>query len=331
MHFLPKTLSLALALLASTLLASPPQIIFDTDTYTDIDDVGALAVLHALADAGECQILATIVCTRGAPSSGIVELVNSHYGRPSLPIAVNRELGVGPLKNGDRNPYYKLYLDMVKAKAASLKYPSSESAPDANTVYRQILASKPDSSVTVCSVGFTTNLRRLLETKPDSISPLSGKDLVAKKVKAWYAMACKFPSGSEYNSRTDWESSRIAFRDWPTPIYFLDFNYGFDVRCGASVARLPDNSSPVRHVYRNALKYWGETETGHPSWDQIAVLAAVRGWQRYFGVERGTFTIPDATGRNHWTPSPQGNHYVLTEKTPRPEIAKIIESLMSTK
>lgn len=36
----------------------PKKIIFETDMCFDVDDVGALAVLHTLADNGEAEILA---------------------------------------------------------------------------------------------------------------------------------------------------------------------------------------------------------------------------------------------------------------------------------
>ena len=42
-----------------------PKIIFDTDMVEDFDDVGAVAVLHAFADEGKCEILAIGTCTRG--------------------------------------------------------------------------------------------------------------------------------------------------------------------------------------------------------------------------------------------------------------------------
>lgn len=42
----------------------------------DFDDVGALACLHALADAGECEILATISSTRGNASVAAIEVIN---------------------------------------------------------------------------------------------------------------------------------------------------------------------------------------------------------------------------------------------------------------
>jgi hypothetical protein len=41
--------------------AAPVKVIFDTDTETDCDDAGAMAVLHSLADRGECEILATVI------------------------------------------------------------------------------------------------------------------------------------------------------------------------------------------------------------------------------------------------------------------------------
>ncbi len=311
--------------------ADVPKIIFDSDMYTDFDDVGAMATLHALADAGECEILGTLVCTRKSPSSGMVEIINDYYGRGDLPIGAPRELGTGPDVDA-RAPTtvpFRIYAETV-AKTPNLRYPTSDKAPDANEVYRRLLAAAPDGSVTILSVGFTTNLRRLLETKADAISPLAGPALVAKKVKAWYAMACRYPTGFEYNSGHDAASSKIVLAEWPTPVYFLDFLYGEKVKCGTVVAKRQDAVNPVRDVFKRALTaYYKGLDHGHCAWDEVTVLAAVRGWQKYFGVERGTFAIVDAKGNNAWTPSATGNHYVLTEKTPRPEVARIIDELMA--
>ncbi len=43
---------------------TPVRILFDTDIGPDYDDVGALTLLHAFADSGECTILATIASNR---------------------------------------------------------------------------------------------------------------------------------------------------------------------------------------------------------------------------------------------------------------------------
>ena len=46
---------------------------------------------------------------------------------------------------------------------------------------RKILSEQPDGSVSIAQVGFFTNLSRLLDSKPDKTSPLSGRELIAKK------------------------------------------------------------------------------------------------------------------------------------------------------
>ena len=50
------TLLLVVGLLAGITIASPVPILFDTDMDTDCDDVGAMAILHTLADRGEEEI-----------------------------------------------------------------------------------------------------------------------------------------------------------------------------------------------------------------------------------------------------------------------------------
>ncbi len=52
----------AFLLLAPSLPASEPvRVILDTDMASDCDDAGALAVLNALADCGEAEIVAVVI------------------------------------------------------------------------------------------------------------------------------------------------------------------------------------------------------------------------------------------------------------------------------
>ena len=62
------------------------KIIFDTDVGGDVDDAGALAVLHALADRKEIEILAIGVVIGHEDAVPYVDAVNTWYGRPDLPI-----------------------------------------------------------------------------------------------------------------------------------------------------------------------------------------------------------------------------------------------------
>ena len=315
----------------------PVKVIFDTDMYTDFDDAGALACLHAMADAGECEILATISNTRDCMSVAMCEIINAYYGRPDIPVGCSKNIG----KSGTGPEHIKRYGATVKKYAKWVKHLNSNDAPDANTVYRRALAAQPDHSVVICSVGFLTNLRRLLETKPDDFSPLDGKALVAQKVKLWVAMACRYPNGREYNSANDPESSRIALENWPTPVVFTDFEYGRDCFAGRAIAESGRTDSPVADVFAGNIPTREEIRRdsalqlrrsygmgGRSAWDETAVLIAVRGTDRYFNTVRGTYRMVGNDGENEWAPDENGPHLRVTEKLAKAEVAKIIDELM---
>ena len=169
-----------------------------------------------------------------------------------------------------------------------------------------------------------------------------GKTLVAKKVKCWVAMACKYPAGKEYNSRWDAESSRIALENWPTPIIFTDFEYGKDCFAGRAIAEMEGPRNPVKDVFKGNLPSREEIRRdparqlrrcfgmgGRAAWDETAVLIAVRGTERYFNVERGTYRMVGDDGSNEWAPDAEnGPHLRVTEKLSKAEVARIIDGLM---
>ena len=352
--------TLLLSLLASAVLplfASPVKVILDTDMITDFDDVGALACLHALADAGECEILATVSCTRGNASTAAIGVINGYYGRAELPVGCAKGMGVigayagakekvdpaSPLGekgkgDGGHYKYRKLALDYPQW----VKYLDSDTAPDANEVYRKALAGAPDKSVVICSIGSLTNMRRLIETQPDDISPLTGRDLVEKKVIKWVAMACRYPKGKEYNSQYDGQSSRIALENWPTPVVFSDWQYGGDVYAGRAIAEMEGPRNPVKDVFAGNIPSREEVRQdpgkwrdrcfgmgGRAAWDETAVLAAIRGEESYFNVHRGTYKMIGDTGENVWIPDEEnGPHLRLAEKVNKIEVAKIIDELI---
>lgn len=315
----------------------PVKVIFDTDMYTDFDDAGALACLHALADAGECEILATVANTRDCLSVAMCEIINTFYGRPGIPVGCSKEIG----RTGAEKAHLLRYEATVKKYAKWVKHMNSNAAPDANRVYREILAAQPDNSVVICSVGFLTNMRRLLETKADEISPLDGKALVAKKVKKWVAMACKYPHGTEYNSMIDPASSAIALKEWPTPIVFTDYEYGRDIFSGRALAEASVKDNPVADVFAGNIPSRDEIRRdparhlrraygmgGRSAWDQTAVLIAVRGTDELFNTSRGTYRMVGEKGENEWAPAEDGPHVRVTEKAAKADVGRLIDELM---
>jgi len=151
-------------------------IIFDTDIGTDVDDAGALAILHTLADQGEAKILATMSANQNRWSAPAIDVINTYYGREDMPTGSSK---TGP----DPEEWYH---DDVPDYPHDLT--TSDDAPDAVALYRKILAAQPDQSVTIVVVGWLTNMADLLNSKPDRYSPLAGRELVKAKVKELVAM-----------------------------------------------------------------------------------------------------------------------------------------------
>ena len=308
----------------------PVKVIFDTDMYTDFDDAGALACLHALADAGECEILATVSNTRDCMSVAMCEIINAYYGRPDIPVGCVKGMGLG---NERGSAHERRYGATVRKYAKWVKHANSSDAPDAVEVYRKVLSAQPDDSVVICSVGFLTNMRKLVE---------SDRDLVARKVKLWVAMACSYPNGREYNSMKDWESSKAALENWPTPVVFTDFQYGMDCFAGRAIAESEVKDSPVADVFRGNMPTREEIGRdagrhlrscngmpGRSAWDETAVLIAVRGTEPYFNVHRGTYRMVGDRGDDEWIPDEEnGPHVRITEKMNKLEVGKVIDELI---
>src|SRR3954467_15871720 len=66
----------------------PLPVIFDSDMGPDYDDVGAITLLHALADSGQAKILATIASTKYDGVACVMSVFNTYFNRPGIPIAV---------------------------------------------------------------------------------------------------------------------------------------------------------------------------------------------------------------------------------------------------
>jgi inosine-uridine nucleoside N-ribohydrolase len=298
---------------------SLPAVILDTDIGPDYDDVGAMAVLHALADSGQVVPLAVIASNSHELVVPAIDILNTYFGRPDLPTGAPKGEGV---------PYAKATQGWPELIAE--KYPhkikSSADAPDAVETYRKILSEQPDSSVTIVTVGFLTNMAALLDSKSDSFSSLSGKELVTQKVKRLVSMAGRFPKGREYNVFIDSVASEKVFTQWPTEVIFSGFEIGMKVVTGQRVIHNDALNSPVKDVYAKAMSFSKGDSLGRMSWDQTAVLIAVKGAEPYFGLQRGHY-VPEG-GNNAWRDDPDGPHAYMTFKRPVEEITETIENLM---
>jgi inosine-uridine nucleoside N-ribohydrolase len=299
----------------------PVRLIFDTDMDTDCDDAGALGMLHALADAGEVEILATVVSSHFPYSAAAVDVINTYYGRPDLPIGVPKRPGAS-IHRGSRY-----------ARQLAEEFPhsvrSNYEAEDAVTVYRRILASQADTSVVIVTVGYVTNIRHLLESGPDQWSPLSGIELVRQKAKSLVSMGGAYPAhtdaGEWGNFKPDPIATNVVVRSWPRPLIFAGQEIGDHILTGRALADTP-NTNPVRRAYELFLGGAGLTR---PSWDQTAVLHAIRPDAGLWAEVNGHYNRIFPDGTNEWISSRASNHIYLVQVAESQEIMRIVEGLMA--
>jgi len=322
MKYLVFCLQLCLFLTAACSVKNDPQpvkIIFDTDLGPDYDDVGALAILHAMADSGKAEILATISSNKHELVVPSIEVINTWFGRPDLPVGA--PAGEGAVMGSSQH-----WADSITARYEHRTKSTSE-APDAVKVYRKILSGSPEKSVTIVTVGFLTNLSDLLKSPPDEISTLSGRELIESRVSRLVSMAGHFPAGREFNVFIDSAASKYAFENWPGEIIFTGFEIGREILTGLRLIKSPVQNSPVKDVFRISIPLSQEDTNGRMSWDETAVIIAVYGTDGFFDTKRGTITVSE-DGSNTWKDDPEGLHRYVIQKMPVDELTRFIEDRM---
>lgn len=295
------------------------KIIFDTDLGPDYDDVGALAFLHAMADSGKAEILATVSSNKHELVAPSINVINTYFGRSELPVGA-------PKTNGANLGSSQHWADSIVEKYPhSIK--STSEVEDAVDIYRKALSNQPDRSVTIVTVGFLTNLNNLLNSKPDNNSLLTGEELIIKKVKRLVSMAGKFPEGKEFNICTDSAASKFVYENWPGEIIFTGFEIGSEIHTGLKLIKSDIKNSPVKDVFRISIPLSEEDKDGRMSWDETAVLIGVYGTDNFFDTARGKIIInPD--GSNKWEDDPEGKHVYVKQKMPLTQITSFIEARM---
>lgn len=301
---------LVLFVMLSFARAQPVPLIYDTDMGNDIDDALALAVIHALESRGECKLIGVTLTKDNRWAAPYVDLVNTFYGRGDIPIGAVR----GGKEPGDGD--YIRAVAEKKAPDGGPLYPrdltDGRNAPEAVELLRRLLAAQPDGSVVIAQVGFSTNLARLLDSKPDSHSPLAGRELAAKKVRMLAVMGGAFPSVmAEYNIKIDQPASAKLFAEWPTPIEVSGFEIGETILYSAASIE-NDFRYVEHHPVADAYRHYKKMPYDRETWDLTAVLQAIRPGRDYFGLSRpGTIRV-DGQSLTHFLPSEQGKHRFLT-------------------
>jgi hypothetical protein len=162
--------------------------------------------------------------------------------------------------------------------------------------------------VSICSVGFAVCLAQLLESVGDAYSPLSGVELVRRKVKCLYIQGGSFGLSPEpdYNFLQGMGFAKTFFRLWPSDVDII-----FDpMETGNGIEYLPEqvisdvswtDYHPIKQVYMTC-----NCDTGQMMWDPLTVINAVEGDDLFMLSERGIVGLND-DGSVSFTLSATGN------------------------
>ncbi len=261
-----------------SLLASPPKIIFDTDITGDVDDVLALAMCHALADRGACELLGVTISKQHPLTVPFIDAQNTFHGRPDLPIGVTRDPNAQQRESK--------YLKLVESGTYPHDLKRNEDAPEAVALLRDLLSAQPDGSVTVVSVGIASNLANLLKAP-------GGIELIQAKVKSLSLMAGAFTfcNGTNYHLEANVVNGigymQTVADQWPesVPIFWSGFEIGEALPFPRRAIKQDLNYLP-HHLVKEAYLLHSGPEHDRPCWDQSSVLQAVYPDRDFFGLSQ---------------------------------------------
>jgi inosine-uridine nucleoside N-ribohydrolase len=287
-------------------------VIFETDMGNDVDDVLALDMLYKLQDQGRVRLLGISSNKDNPYSIELLRIMDHWYGYPGIPL--------GKVKNGinstaDAKDYAQAVYDYRRnGKYVFRKYlGDSSNIMESVALYRKLLSTQPDGSVRIISVGFSTNIARLLDSRPDAYSSLTGRELVKKKVKALYLMAGNFDGklqGGEYNVIKDSLAAKKVFDEWPTPLVTSPFEVGITVLYPATSIE-NDLDWAAAHPLKVAYESYLPMPYDRPCWDPTAMLYAVMPDSAYFSLSQPGRIRVGTRGHTSFIPEKGGLHRYL--------------------
>ena len=305
-----KTFLTALCAMFCLCTMAQKNVIFETDMGNDIDDAMAIDMLYKYHSMGKINLMAVMLNKEGMYPPMFIDLLNTWYGYKKLPIGVsNRESltrdednfakSVVVAKNEKGKPLYKRSIKDITR------------LPDAYKLHRKLLAAAPDHSVTIISVGFSTNLAKLLDSGADEFSPLSGNELIEKKVERLVTMAGYIakPQVAEYNVANDIPACRKTYAEWPTEIVTSPFDVGMKILYPTSSLE-NDFKWTEHHPVVDACMDYLKGAKNRPTWDLTSVLWAIDPGTCFNLSPAGTMEVTPE-GYTHFHEDRMGKHYYM--------------------
>lgn len=290
-------------------------IFIDTDMGADCDDVAAIALLSHFYNLKKIDVIGISHTSAHPKAVEYLDMVSRFYGCTTDALAAaDSAWGIGTFSDG----FFNSVLDGFAHRAP-------DSTLNAVQLMRKQLSATREA--TLLCIGPLNNVSRFLDSEPDEISPLSGREILAQNVKEVVVMGGIFGGkrydfygesfDSEYNIRLDSASSKNFIENCPAPITFVEFELGYNVKTFAdTVARATE--TPIKRAY--TLFRVQERE----SWDIIAALYAVFGGNGYYAYSKTGSCIVEKDGKTRFIENPNGRHRYLIEAKAKSEIVDYV-------
>ena len=291
------------------------SVLLETDICGDVDDVGALALLLAESRRYGFGIAGiNINCTVPESAAAVTAILRSR-GFPDLP------LGMAAPQQELASVYLAECAALLPSEArAELSSKSSE------RLYQDVLATVPDHSLNIISIGFLQTLDQAWRANPE---------LFARKVDTVLVMGGSFlykPGYREFNIVKSHQANAEDFvNHYPGPIVFVGFELGCDIYTDLS-PKADKLSDPVVAAYRAySMKATGAPTCRRNSWDPVTIDFAVHGeGARYrlspsidLKVDDGVFHFHEDPAANRAFVIPNQSNEALGEYLSRQILAEI--------
>ena len=314
--------------------SKPIKIIYDTDMGSDCDDAGTLAMLHRLCDNGEAELLAVTHCYSSPYVAGCTDAINKFYGR-EVPIGINYDV-----QTLGRGVYAGAICDVYPSNYPAEKFGDPDFADDTLTVLRKVLTEAEDNSITLVVTGTLCSMAKLALSQGDDISPLSGKELIAKKLCRTVVMGGRFfeswpmaifpdgqasgtPVTKEWNVKgSGLVSAQAACDEWTGELVFASYELGSYIKTMVGYPERARKGDPVSLAYE--IHNRGK---GRCSWDQTAMLEAIRPGKYWNYHAFGRITVDDEFV-THWSADSTRRHTYLLPKVDYEDIRKTIDDII---
>ncbi|KAL3427211.1 inosine/uridine-preferring nucleoside hydrolase [Phlyctema vagabunda] len=277
------------------------KLIIDTDMLNFDDDPMAIGLANIFQRWGRVEILGFVssVSSRYVPPG--IDAINTFYGHGEIPVAIRK-----PVDNSTIDPDWPVYHEYLMG--LTYNFPEDirdgSNTTDPVTLYRNLLARSPDKSITIAIIGFFDNLFHLIKSGPDSVSPLSGVELLHRKVAELVVQGNDV--GESFNLiQHNGTFAATVLNGWKGNLTFVPDAVGDMTYVGKRLTSETSPANPVAYTFETCIGY----NKSHQAWDVAAMYYAICGLHPAFKLVHDHGMVHVApNGSTSWNDSDAGLH-----------------------